>query len=61
MRCATSLFTIPKSRTERDKDEIILTADTKALQSFVRAHFNDEKFFTDATAFRRRTGASAGN
>jgi hypothetical protein len=33
-------------REDREKDEIILTADTKALQAFLREHSNDSDLFT---------------
>jgi hypothetical protein len=36
----------PAHRDDREKDEIVLTADTKALQAFLRRHANDPELFT---------------
>lgn len=38
----------PEHADDREKDEIILTADTTALQSFLRKHLDEEKLFADA-------------
>jgi hypothetical protein len=43
----------PEHRDKRDKDELVLTADTKALQKFVREHMNDKDFFADATVLKK--------
>jgi ribonuclease BN (tRNA processing enzyme) len=43
----------PEHRDDREQDELVLTADTKALQSFLRTHLNDEGFFTKPTTFIR--------
>jgi hypothetical protein len=47
----------PEHRDDRDHDELVLTADTKALQNFVREHLKDEKFFGEATVFKKQSGA----
>jgi hypothetical protein len=44
-------------RDDRSRDELVLSADTKALQAFVRAHANDENFFSDATVLQRQSNA----
>jgi hypothetical protein len=43
----------PEHREDRDKDELVLTADTKALQKFVLAHLNDKEFFVEATILKQ--------
>jgi hypothetical protein len=43
----------PEHRDNRDKDELVLTADTKALQKFVHEHMNDKDFFADATVLKK--------
>ena len=43
----------PQHREDRDQDEFILTADTKALQAFVRQHRNDADFFTGTVKLER--------
>jgi len=43
----------PEHRDDRDSDEYILTADTKALQKFVREHLNDEDFFVGDTVLKK--------
>ena len=43
----------PEHRDDRDSDERVLTADTKALQSFLRTHAKDEEFLGDAVTFMR--------
>lgn len=43
----------PEYPENRDKDEIILTAETAALQNFLREHLGDEKLFTDPTVLKR--------
>ena len=43
----------PEHRDDRDKDEIVLTADTKALQKFVREHLNDEDFFVGDSVLKK--------
>jgi hypothetical protein len=43
----------PEHRDNRDKDELVVTADTKALQKFVREHMNDKDFFADATVLKK--------
>ena len=43
----------PEHRDDRDKDELVLTADTKALQKFVLAHLNDKEFFIEATVLKK--------
>ena len=42
----------PEHREDRDKDEFILTADTKALQAFVRRHQSDSDLFTGPVKLR---------
>jgi hypothetical protein len=54
-------FTNPERRNERDKDELVLTADTKALQKFVREHMNDEDFFTDPVVLKNESSAVTAN
>jgi len=39
----------PEHRDDREKDELVLTADTKALQKFVREHLNEKDFFVEPT------------
>jgi hypothetical protein len=51
----------PEHRDNRDKDEFILTTDTKALQSFIRDHLKDEDFFTGEIVLKRESGAGAAN
>ena len=36
----------PDHRDDRERDEIILTADTKTLQAFLRNHAKDSDLFT---------------
>ncbi|MCC6234203.1 MAG: hypothetical protein IT580_16285 [Verrucomicrobiales bacterium] len=38
---------------QRDKDELVLTASTEALQRFLRQHRDEEEFFTGETAFHK--------
>lgn len=47
----------PEHRNDRDRDELVLTADTKALQSFVRNHLDEKDFFADATVLKRHSHA----
>ena len=42
---------------DRDKDELVLTAETKTLQSFVRQHARDENFFAESTPMQRQSNA----
>jgi hypothetical protein len=37
----------PEHRDDRDQDELVLTADTSALQRFIREHKDEEKFFVE--------------
>lgn len=39
----------PEHRDDREKDELVLTAETKALQAFLRQHWNDPDLFAGAT------------
>jgi len=43
----------PEHREDREKDELVLTADTKALQQFIREHLNDKDFFLEATVLKK--------
>jgi hypothetical protein len=43
----------PEHRDDREQDELVLTADTKALQSFLRMHLKDEEFFAKPMTFIR--------
>ena len=43
----------PEHRDDRNKDEIVLTADTKTLQKFVREHLNDEDFFVGDSVLKK--------
>ena len=43
----------PEYRTDRGHDELVLTADTKALQSFLRTHAKEEKFWGKPLTFGR--------
>jgi hypothetical protein len=43
----------PEHRDDRDKDELVLTAETKALQKFVREHINDTNFFVEPTVLKK--------
>ena len=51
----------PEHRDNRDKDELVLTADTKALQKFVREHLNDEGFFDEPMVLRNESVAVTTN
>jgi hypothetical protein len=48
----------PAHRDDREKDEIILTADTKALQSFIRDHIKDDDFFTGEIVLKKQSSAA---
>lgn len=48
----------PEHRDDRDKDELVLTADTKTLQSFVREHSKEENFFGDPMLLKRQSNAA---
>lgn len=48
----------PGDRDNREKDEIVLTADTKALQSFIRDHLKDDDFFTGEIVLRKQSNAA---
>ncbi|HEY0550045.1 MAG TPA: hypothetical protein VGF13_10630 [Verrucomicrobiae bacterium] len=41
----------PDHRDDRENDELVLTAETKALQKFLREHWNDADFFADTVTF----------
>ena len=41
----------PDNRDDREKDELILTAETKALQKFLREHWNDADLFAGTMTF----------
>jgi hypothetical protein len=41
----------PDHRDDREKDELVLTADTKALQAFLRQHGDDADLFTGTVVF----------
>jgi hypothetical protein len=43
----------PEHRNDREKDELALLADTKALQKFVREHMDEKDFFADATVLKK--------
>ena len=43
----------PEHRSDRGHDELVLTADTKALQSFVRTHAKEENFWGKTLWFGR--------
>lgn len=43
----------PENRDDREQDELVLTADTKALQSFLRKHAKEEKFWGKTVTFGR--------
>ena len=43
----------PDQRDDRANDELVLTADTKALQSFLRTHAKDEEFWGKTLNFGR--------
>lgn len=43
----------PEQRDDRGSDELVLTADTKALQSFLRTHAKDEEFWAKTLSFGR--------
>jgi hypothetical protein len=45
----------PDNPDDRDKDEYILLADTKALQKFVREQLKEPKLFADPTTLKRVT------
>jgi hypothetical protein len=48
----------PEHRDDRDRDERILTADTAALQKFVREHKADEDFFAGPIVLKRQSNAA---
>lgn len=48
----------PEHRDDRDKDELVLTAETAALQRFVREHSADESFFVEPVALKRQSNAA---
>lgn len=52
-------LTDPEHPEDRQKDDYVLTAETKQLQKFVREHLKDEKFFVDPTTFE--SAAAGGN
>jgi hypothetical protein len=41
---------------DKDKEELVLTADTKALQTFVKQHMADEGFFREPTVLKKVKG-----
>lgn len=43
----------PDQRDDRGSDELVLTADPKALQSFLRTHAKDEEFWGKTLSFGR--------
>jgi hypothetical protein len=43
----------PEHRDDRESDDYVLTADTKALQSFLRTHQKNAELFADPTTFKR--------
>jgi hypothetical protein len=47
----------PDHRDDRSKDERVLTADTAALQKFVRAHLDDADFFTGEIVLKKQAAA----
>src|ERR1051325_3539429 len=48
----------PEHRDDREKDELVLTADTKALQKFLREHWDEAELFTDAMKFKAQSTSS---
>jgi hypothetical protein len=44
----------PDHRGDRDKDELVLTANTQTLQAFVKEHAKDKDFFVDPTTLQRQ-------
>lgn len=44
----------PDHRGDRDKDELVLTADTKTLQAFILRHAKDKDFFAEPTTLQRQ-------
>jgi len=51
----------PEHRDDRDKDELVLTADTKALQKFVGEHLTDDGFFDKPTVLKNQSVAVTAN
>lgn len=51
----------PEHPKDREQDELVLTADTKALQSFLRAHLNDQDFFGETMTLKKQTTGGAEN
>ena len=49
----------PENRDDREKDELVLTADTKALQKFLREHWDDADLFTGPVSFKRMSDGAA--
>lgn len=49
----------PDNQDDREKDELVLTADTKTLQAFLRQHWDDTDLFTGIVMFEppRETAA----
>ncbi len=46
----------PEHPNDREKDEIVITADTKTLQNFVRDHVGDREFMTGELVLARMGG-----
>lgn len=44
----------PEHRDKREHDELILTADTEALQDFLRRHWDERGFFDDPITFEKQ-------
>jgi hypothetical protein len=43
----------PEHRQDRDKDELVLSANTKALQKFILAHKDDKEFFVEPVTLKK--------
>jgi hypothetical protein len=42
-----------ENRNDRDKDQLVLSADTKALQKFILAHKDDKEFFVEPVILKK--------
>ena len=49
----------PENRDDREKDELVLIADTKALQTFLGQHWNDSDLFAGTVAFESKRDQTA--
>lgn len=43
----------PEHRDDRDKDDLVLTAETEALQNFLRRHWDEDDFYADPIKLKK--------